>query len=74
MRNASQIREFKIEGDYSYSLSKFCGNGYVIIGDAARFVDRIFSSGVRVTLHSAKFALELIIQAFEENDFRDEVF
>ena len=42
------INEFKREGDYSYSMSRFAGPGYLMIGDAARFVDPIFSSGVSV--------------------------
>lgn len=74
MRDARRIREFKTEGDYSYSMKNFVGDGYLLIGDAARFVDPIFSSGISVALHSAKFASERIIHALEINDFRKEVF
>src|SRR5690606_17044229 len=73
-RNIRRINEFKTEGDYSYSMSQFAGNGYVLVGDAARFVDPIFSSGVSVALHSAKFASEVIRTAFERNDFSSETF
>lgn len=73
MAGARQINEFKTEGDYSYSLSKFVGNGYLCIGDAARFVDPIFSSGVSVALYSAKYASERIIMAFESGDFSEEM-
>ena len=45
MENATQIRDFNTEGDYSYSISEFVGNGFLLVGDAARFVDPIFSSG-----------------------------
>lgn len=69
MRNACQVKEFRLEGDYSYSMSNFVGAGYVLIGDAARFVDPIFSSGVSVALHSAKFASEQIVKAFAAEDF-----
>jgi FADH2 O2-dependent halogenase len=71
MRNAKRINEFKKEGDYSYSLKKFCGNGHVMIGDAARFVDPIFSSGVSIALYSAKYAAERIKLAFETGDFSE---
>ena len=37
--------DFKLEGDYSYKMNTFAGNGFILIGDAARFVDPIFSSG-----------------------------
>jgi len=74
MRDSRRIRGFKTEGDYSYSLSKFVGDGYLIIGDAARFVDPIFSSGISVALNSGKFASEVIVEALKTNDFREEVF
>ena len=74
MHNARRINEFKTEGDYSYSLSKFVGNGFLCIGDAARFVDPIFSSGVSVALYGAKYAAERIRIAFETGDFSEEAF
>ena len=74
MRNARRINEFKTEGDYSYSLSKFVGDGFICIGDAARFVDPIFSSGVSVALYGAKYASERIRYAFETGDFSEAAF
>jgi FADH2 O2-dependent halogenase len=74
MQNAVRINEFKTEGDYSYSLSKFAGNAYVCIGDAARFVDPIFSSGVSVALYGAKYSSERIVMAFETGDFSEAMF
>src|SRR5262249_16942231 len=35
--------------------------GYMLVGDAARFVDPIFSSGVETALYSAKFAAQTIL-------------
>ena len=71
MRNATRVNEFKMEGDYSYKMDTFAGNGFVLIGDAARFVDPIFSSGVSVALYSAKYSAERIKYAFENNDFSE---
>jgi 1H-pyrrole-2-carbonyl-[peptidyl-carrier protein] chlorinase len=68
MAGAVRVNDFKTEGDYSYILDKFCGNGYLMIGDAARFVDPIFSSGVSVAMHSARFAAETIRSALEAGD------
>lgn len=73
MEKAERIRPFTTEGDYSYCMEKFCGNGFVLIGDAARFVDPIFSSGVSVALYTAKYASERIKIAVEKNDFSQEV-
>jgi len=69
MKHAHRINDFKREGDYSYSMEKFIGDGYLLIGDAARFVDPIFSSGVSVALYSAKYAAREIVTAFEKDDF-----
>jgi FADH2 O2-dependent halogenase len=69
MKSAERVNDFKTEGDYSYSLSKFVGDGFLCVGDAARFVDPIFSSGVSVALYSAKYASERIAYAFENDDF-----
>ena len=74
MSSAQRINEYKAEGDYSYSLTQFVGNGFLMIGDAARFVDPIFSSGVSVALYSAKYAARQIQHAFSVNDFSLETF
>lgn len=74
LQNARRLNEFKMEGDYSYSMEKFVGDGFLMIGDAARFVDPIFSSGVSVALYSAKFASKQIAIAFEKNDFSASTF
>ncbi|MGA4816922.1 NAD(P)/FAD-dependent oxidoreductase [Pseudomonas aeruginosa] len=50
------MRPFKKEADYSYGMKEVCGDSFVLVGDAARFVDPIFSSGVSVALNSARIA------------------
>ena len=74
MANAVRVNEFKTEGDYSYILDKFCGNGFLMVGDAARFVDPIFSSGVSVAMHSARFAAQTIQAALESGDLSEAAF
>ncbi|MFJ7197798.1 MULTISPECIES: NAD(P)/FAD-dependent oxidoreductase [unclassified Streptomyces] len=69
LKNAERVREFKAEGDYSYAMKQICGDRFVLIGDAARFVDPIFSSGVSVALNSARIAAQDIIAAHEAGDF-----
>lgn len=63
LRSGRRIRPFKSEGDYSYAVKEICGDRFVLIGDAARFVDPIFSSGVSVALNSARLACKDIIAA-----------
>ncbi len=74
MAPATRVNELKQEGNYSYSMSRFSGPGYVLLGDAARFVDPIFSSGVSVAMHSAKFASGPIIEALRTGDVGEGAF
>ncbi len=70
LRAAKQIRPLTEEGDYSYAMKQICGDNFLLIGDAARFVDPIFSTGVSIALNSARFASADIIRAAETGDFR----
>jgi FADH2 O2-dependent halogenase len=60
LEGAERIRPFWIEADYSYKIEKFTGPGWMLVGDAARFVDPIFSSGVSVAMRSSQFAFAAI--------------
>ena len=69
LKDSDQIRPLKTEGDYSYALSQICGDNFLMVGDAARFVDPIFSSGVSVALNSARIACKDIIAAHQAGDY-----
>lgn len=60
MREAVRVRPWWMEGDYSYKIDKLAGKGWLLIGDALRFVDPIFSTGVDVASYSALYAFETI--------------
>ncbi len=68
LRRAERIRPFRDEGDYSYAMSQITGDGWLMIGDAARFVDPIFSTGVSIALNSARFAHRDVLGALERGD------
>jgi FADH2 O2-dependent halogenase len=68
MEGAERVRRWWIEGDYSYRIEPFAGPGWITVGDAFRFVDPIFSSGVDVALHSAEFAHQAITRAWRGED------
>lgn len=74
LKAAKQVRPFKAEGDYSYAMKQIAGDQYVLIGDAARFVDPIFSSGISVALNSAKLASQNILAALETGDLSRKAF
>lgn len=74
LRAATQLRPLAEEGNYSYTMKQTCGDDFLLIGDAARFVDPIFSTGVSIALNSARFASADIIRAAEVGDFRKQNF
>jgi 1H-pyrrole-2-carbonyl-[peptidyl-carrier protein] chlorinase len=71
---ATQLRPLKEEGDYSYAMQQIAGDRVVLVGDAARFVDPIFSTGVSIALNSSRFASRDIISAFETGNFSRSAF
>lgn len=71
---AERIKPFKDEGDYSYAMQQITDDRLVLIGDAARFVDPIFSTGVSIALNCSRFAHRDIIRAFETGDFSRRAF
>ena len=74
LAKADRIRPFKDEGDYSYAMKQLAGDRFMLIGDAGRFVDPIFSTGVSIALNSARFAHRDILAALEKGDFSRENF
>jgi FAD-dependent halogenase len=58
LENATRINtgpygELRMRTDYSYCNERFWADGLVLIGDAACFVDPVFSSGVHLATYSA---------------------
>ena len=68
MTKARPIHEFTKEGNYSYVMDRFAGDGWLLVGDAARFVDPVFSSGISVAMESAKRAADAIMSALAGKD------
>jgi FADH2 O2-dependent halogenase len=68
LRNAKRIRPWKCEGDYTYKVDQLVGPGWLMIGDALRFVDPVFSTGVDVAAYSAQYAFEAIDAVFKGED------
>jgi FADH2-dependent halogenase len=51
------VEKVHVIPNYSYQVRRFCGKGYICIGDAHRFIDPIFSFGISATLREAEFAV-----------------
>jgi flavin-dependent dehydrogenase len=69
LKAAEQLRPFKEEADYSYAIRQLTDDRLVLVGDAARFVDPIFSTGVSIALSCSRFAHPHVIKAVETGDF-----
>ena len=65
LKVSKQVRPFKEECDYSYAMKQICGDRWALIGDAGRFVDPIFSSGVSIAMNGARLLCADIIKAHE---------
>jgi len=74
LRAARQVRPFTHEGDYSYAMTQICGDRWLMVGDAGRFVDPIFSTGVSIALNSSRFAHRDILMALENGRFERETY
>ncbi len=74
LRRSNRLRNFKEEGDYSYAMTQICGDRFLMVGDAGRFVDPIFSTGVSIALNTSRFAHRDILRALESNNFSRESF
>jgi flavin-dependent dehydrogenase len=56
MKNAEMLQEPGHAANYSFGCERYLGRNWMMVGDAATFLDPIFSSGVHVSLTSAKLA------------------
>ncbi|MFG0336253.1 MAG: NAD(P)/FAD-dependent oxidoreductase [Maioricimonas sp. JB049] len=72
LRHATQHTCFHTTKDYSYKSTRSSGPGWVAVGDAASFIDPVYSSGVHLALISAEYAAEAINGAIQTNDFSGE--
>ena len=56
LANARRVGEPQVVRDWSYACERIAGAGYALAGDAACFVDPLFSSGVHLALMSGVLA------------------
>jgi flavin-dependent dehydrogenase len=60
MTNAEPIGPLVATANYSYNSPRYAGDGYILVGDAAAFIDPLFSSGVMMAMSSAAFAGDVV--------------
>ena len=65
MKDAKLIGNIKTTSDFSYRNSRLTSKRLFRVGDAAGFMDPIFSSGVFIAMHSGKVAANSVLQLLE---------
>ena len=76
-RTAAMLRAAKREAgpfvvrDWSYRSDRLVGDGYILVGDAACFVDPLFSSGVHLAMSSGVLAAAYVTSAARDPTLRE---
>jgi FADH2-dependent halogenase len=63
MRSATRLTPVHAASDYSYECRAVAGEGYLLLGDAAAFIDPLFSTGVWLAMSSAELAADALHRA-----------
>jgi flavin-dependent dehydrogenase len=70
LHNASLAAGPFVVKDWSYTSDHIVGDGYILVGDAACFVDPLFSSGVHLALMAGVLAAAYVTSALKDPDMR----
>ncbi len=65
MQDARRITEVHAIGDYSYRNERLTGPRWLLAGDAAGFIDPIFSTGVFLAVHSGEQCADLLHEVLD---------
>ena len=68
MANAQLTGQIHITSDFSYRNRRLVGQRLLRVGDAAGFMDPIFSAGVYLAMYSARLAARLVSESLQAGD------
>jgi flavin-dependent dehydrogenase len=74
LRHAARSLPVGAQGNWSYRSTQFYGERLLMVGDAAAFVDPLFSTGVLFAVYGARFAAAHLDAALTDGDFSAERF
>lgn len=70
LQNTTQTMDMETISSIGYMNERFYGDGFVLVGDAAMFVDPVFSAGVTLAMRGGAYAADAILDGFANgNDF-----
>jgi flavin-dependent dehydrogenase len=74
MRDSRRVTPVHAAGDYSYRNSAFTGPSWMLAGDAAGFIDPIFSTGVFLAIFSGEQCADALNQVLDHPERKKRLF
>src|SRR5947208_1433042 len=74
MQNAARVSPVYSAGDFSYRNTRLAGDRWLLAGDAAGFIDPVFSSGVFLAIMSAEKAADTLEEVLRDESKRKRLF
>lgn len=68
LQGATRVRPVGTTGNWSYRCRQFYGDRFLLVGDAAGFIDPLFSTGVLMAVYGGRFAAQAIDAALTAGD------
>ena len=68
MENSKPVNQIQTTSDFSYYNKRLIGPRLLRVGDAAGFMDPIFSAGVYLAMYSGKYAADAIVKSLNAGD------
>jgi flavin-dependent dehydrogenase len=66
MQDAKRVSPVRFTGNYSYACNRIAGHRWILVGDAWAFLDPVFSSGVFLSMYSARQARDVVDGALRD--------
>lgn len=73
MAGARRVSGFRNIKDWSYTCERFHGPGWVLVGDAAAFIDPLLSTGVTLALRGSRALAEAIDETLADPSSETEI-
>lgn len=67
IEGTDQVLPTMVNGNYSYEVKNHYGTNYAMIGDARGFIDPIFSSGVFLSMNTARLVTNALHEKFSRS-------
>ncbi|MFH1723471.1 MAG: NAD(P)/FAD-dependent oxidoreductase [Elusimicrobiota bacterium] len=66
LKRAKRTQPMRIDRDWSYCARRFIGDNFLLIGDAASFIDPLLTYGVAMAMHASALAADCVDLALRE--------